>query len=126
MTKTTYILITILAVSFIAMILYINNWTGLSRGELISSILFGFMLVAVAFVFAMNSPNNLPGIPRSGYLRYYSIGLAMVFAIWMLVSILLLPFFGGVGFDLVSNKAFGILWVVLGLIMSPLAKKYIK
>lgn len=126
MTKTTYILITILGVSFVCMILYINSWAGLSRGELFVSILFCFSLVSIAILFTNNSLSNFPWMPKSGYLRNYLIGLAIVFAEWMLISITLLPFIGSIGFELLGNKFFGIFWALLGLIAAPLARKYIK
>jgi len=125
MTKRTYILVCILGISFVGMILYLNSRKGLSSGELIVSLMFGTVLVTVPIVLAKVSPNNLPGIPQSGFLRHYLVGLAIVFAIWMLVSIILLPFYGVIGFELLGKPLFGIIWAVLGLAATPIARKFI-
>jgi hypothetical protein len=126
MAKRTYVLILALAISFAGMVAFISWQYNTSMRELGGYILFGVLLVAIAFV-SIVRPNLIPtGAVRGRWPRQVFGAFALAFASWMLGSVLLLPVIGFAGFELVERPWFGVGLFILAAALFPLTRRFMR
>ncbi len=123
MEKRTKILITALIVSFIAMALFLFLQHGVSKEQLIPVLVFGIVLVSVAFFSLKVEKKVFKGksIPKIVIASF-----ALAFALMLLVGILALPFFGYKALEAVMGHNTGVIWLVLAVLVSPIIAKYLR
>jgi len=119
MTKRNLVLIGSLALAYIIMAAYLT-YRYPEQGNILGQIAFGALLVGSATIGARLSDR---GARSKGIIRALKIlfaSWAFSFAAWMGISVLLLPFIGFEGFELIQNQWF--IFVLLGgaLVASPL------
>jgi hypothetical protein len=126
MAKRTYVLISALAISFAGMVAFISWQYNTPMRELGGYILFGVLLVAIAFV-SIVRPNLIPsGAVRGRWPRQVFGAFALAFASWMLGSVLLLPVIGFAGFELVERPWFGVGLIILAAALFPLTRRFMR
>ena len=80
---------------------------------------FGIVLIGIAIIGVLLSKDSNS---KKGNFRFIKILFAcftLAFAIWMLGSVLLLPFIGHKGFELIGTSTFKYLWLGMSLLLSP-------
>ena len=125
MAKRSIILLTALVLSYIGMVWYIShNYP--EQSNLVHYIAFGVALICagVAGIFFSHLDIKVKGIIRIIKILFAS--YAVVFATWMLVSVILLPVLGYTGFELISNPMFGVFLLFGTLLLSPIVAKKLK
>ena len=127
MAKRSLVLISALAIAFAGMVAFIFWQYDIPMRELGGYILFGVLLVAIAFVSILR-PNLIPsGAVRGRWPRQVFGAFALAFASWMLGSVLLLPVIGFAGFELAERRPwFGVGLVILAATFFPLTRRFMR
>ncbi len=122
MNKRNLIFIAALAVSYLLMISFLNFKYPEQVNVLLYST-FGIVLMGIAIIGVLLSKGSNK---KNGNFRVFKIILAcftLAFAIWMLGSVLLLPFIGHKGFELIGTPIFKYLLLGMSLLLSPFVAK---
>tara|TARA_R110002073_G_scaffold93363_4_gene218154 strand:- start:1822 stop:2205 length:384 start_codon:yes stop_codon:yes gene_type:complete len=125
MNRRGYLLIMAMAVAFITMAWFISSRQELPLTDFLVLILFGIFLVVVALVSVQRrSWIGLPTSPGRDWLKYVFGSFALSFGSWMLGSVLLLPFVGFAGFDLLARPWFIMALCCLALAFFPFVRRF--
>jgi hypothetical protein len=107
----------------IAMTWFVAWDNGISLTHMAAYGLFGVFLIVIAFIsLQKGSPLGLAALPH--WLKYVYGSFAMAFAIWMLGSVILLPFVGYAGFELLQKPWSGVGFLLLALVLLPITRRY--
>ena len=125
MTKRNLILIFILAISYIGMATYLSFSYPEQRNVLFQST-FGIVLIGAAIIGTHldRGVRKKKGIIR--WLKIFFASYAMVFAVWLLGSVLLLPVVGYKSFFLLENPAFPYIMLAAMILALPIIAKKLK
>jgi hypothetical protein len=122
-----YFLVAALAVGLIAMFWFMAAEYAASGGQIAGYAGFGTLMVVLAIVnlrkgstFSLGT-RSLPHWLKSAFGAY-----ALAFALWMLGSLLLLPFAGYAGFDLLGRPWFGPAILALTVLLLPITLRYMR
>ena len=95
----------------------------ISHGENNKPILFGVILVSLAF-FSLKIENKKQ--TNRNFLKLLFASFAIALGVIILVSVLALPFVGFSGFELLAEKSFGYILLVFTAVAYPFVMKYMK
>jgi len=124
MARRHYILIGLLALGCIAMAFFVASNNDVLLRDMAGYGLFGVLLVVIAIVSLRKEGSGSLGVPR--WLKQVFGAYALAFAVWMLGSVILLPLVGYAGFELIDRPWFGIGLVLLGLLLFPITRRYMR
>lgn len=123
MKKRTTALVTVLAISFFMMILFLFIQYGATKEQLILAILFGVILVTTAIFILKTEKKVFKG---KSIIKIIFASFALAFALTLLVGILALPFVGFKALELLIGNNTGIILIVLAVVVSPITAKYLR
>jgi len=103
---------------------FIASDNGIPLEQMAGYALFGGVLVLLAIVSLYKE--RMGGLGVSGWLKYAFGSFALAFALWMLISLILLPFAGYAGFELMDSHWFGFAFLGLALLLLPIARRYLR
>jgi amino acid transporter len=124
MTGRQRILLVLLALGVVAMGWFVASDNGLPLAQMAGYGLFGLLLVLVAILSLRKERAGALGLSR--WLKYAFGSFALAFALWMLGSVILLPFVGYAGFELMDRHWFGVAFVGLALLLFPITRRYLR
>lgn len=125
MNTRSIFLIGALALSYIGMVLYLSN-SYPEQTDPVLFISFGVLLIGAATLsaFISTKPRGAKGLFRG--IKVLLASYAITFGIWMLGSIITLPFSGYSSFELVSKPYFGLAFIICTFLLIPLVAKKLK
>ena len=123
METRTKILVSVLAISFLIMILFLFVQYGATKEQLIPAILFGVVLVTTA-IFSLKIEKKV--FQGKSIIKIIFASFALAFALILLIGILALPFVGFEALELLMGNNTGIILVVLAVVVSPITAKYLR
>lgn len=91
----------------------------------ISFFLFGVVLISIAYVGVTRKVKSKAS-PIGSWGKYIFAAYAASFAIWIMLSIIILPFYGDVGFMAIGNSWFAPSLLVFALGLVPVTKRYMQ
>ena len=123
MKKSTIILVSTLAITFLLMLVFIFTRHGGNTEQIIPAIFLCIALVVIAIISLRVEKKiflekNIPKIIIGSF--------ALAFGVMLLVGVLALPFVGFSGLDIIMGQYTGIIWLVFTLALSPITAKYLK
>ena len=114
----------VLAISFLIMILFLFVQHDATKEQLIPAILFGVVLVTTA-IFSLKIEKKV--FKGKNIIKIIFASFALAFALILLIGILALPFVGFEALELLVGNNTGIILVVLAVVVvSPITAKYLR
>jgi hypothetical protein len=125
MNRRLRILLALLALSWLVVLAVLYFELDVPGTQVPSLIFMGLVLVAVALALLSGKSLRSSGLDaKRRWLKYFFGSVALVFAIWVLASLVATPFAGYAGFNLLHKPWFSLGTLLLALILLPVTRAF--